>query len=46
MTGASGVAVADAERGAPRATYTEPHHGPGGIRDVIVRGPPGLEEGG
>ena len=42
----TGVAAADAERVADRAAYTEPHHVPGGIRDVIVNGQLVLEGGG
>jgi N-acyl-D-aspartate/D-glutamate deacylase len=32
------VVVFDADRIADRATYTEPHRDPQGIRDVIVNG--------
>lgn len=39
------VVIFDAERIADRATYTDPHHFPDGIRDVIVNGVPVIDAG-
>lgn len=40
------VVVLDADRVADRATYSDPHHFPEGIRDVIVNGTPVIRDGG
>lgn len=39
------VVIFDAERIADRATYTDPHHFPDGIRDVVVNGVPVIDAG-
>lgn len=39
------VVIFDAERVADRASYTDPHHFPEGIRDVIVNGTPVIDGG-